>query len=102
MMGNLAGIATLDHEPAQRSVRNQGGRADGISGFFIIVMVIAGRGVTGSSGLFADDREPIWRVAEENVRNFFHQRCAISLLAVSRIKDHQFPPVRERPRASAA
>lgn len=98
MAGNSCGITASQHESPQGSVRNQGRSADRISGFFIVVVVIAGRGVAR----FAYDREAVWRVAEENVRDFFHQCSTISLLAVRRIEDHQLPAIRQRARASAA
>ena len=102
MVGNLGRIASLDHEPAQRRVGDQGGRANGISGFFIIVIVIPSRGALGQVPLLTDDRETVRRMTQEDVRDFFHQCGPISLLAVSGIENYQFPPVRQGPRASAA
>src|SRR5215471_1459782 len=102
MLGNLGGITSPDHETAERRVRDQGGRANGISGFFIVVIVIPSRGVLRQVRLLADDRETVRCMTQEDVRNFFHQRGPISLLAVSGIEDHQSPPVRQGPRASAA
>jgi len=99
MVGNLGSIASPHDEPAQRGVRNQGGRAHGVSGLFIIVIVIAGRGALESNGLFAVNRETVRRMAQEDVCDFFHQRRAISLLTMSGIENHQFPPVRQGPRA---
>src|SRR5215831_6759139 len=109
VVGNLGGIPSLNYEPAQRSVGHQRRRANRISSFFIIVIVVTGRGVTRSRRLFTDarrlftdDRQAVWRMAQENVRDFFHQRGAISLVAVSGIEDYQFPAVRQGSRASAA
>ena len=92
MVGNLGTIASPDHESAQRSVRNQGGRANGVSGFFIIVIVIASRSALECNSL----------LAQEDVCDFFHQGSAISPLTVSGIENHQFPPVRQGPRARAS
>src|SRR5215471_17012104 len=102
MAGNLGTIASPEHQPAQRSVRNQGGRANGVSGFFIIVIVIASRSALGGNGLFGVNGETVWRVAQEDVCDFFHQGSAISLLTVSGTENHQFPPVRQGPRACAS
>ena len=99
MVGNLGTIASPDHESAQRSVRNQGGRANGVSGFFIIVIVIARRSALECNSLLGVNRETVWRVAQEDVCDFFHQGRAISLMTVSGIENHQFPPVRQGPRA---
>ena len=87
MSRNLACSPALAHEAAQGFVRNQGRSANRISGLFVIVIVVASQSFISSSTLPygrvpADDRETVCLVAQEDVRNFFHQRGAISLLAV--------------------
>ena len=85
--GNLARSPALDDEAAQGFVRDQGRSANRISGLFVIVIIVASQCLASSSTIPhgrspADNRETIWLMAQEDVRNFFHQGGAISLLAV--------------------
>ena len=61
---------------------------------------LPGRGPRGR--VSANRRQAIRLVTEEDVRDFFHQRGAITSRAVRRIQDHDAPTIRQRSRASAA
>jgi hypothetical protein len=103
-------ISSFNDHPAQRRVGHERRGADRIGRFFVRVVVLArdyfagrrttlaglpGRGPRGQ--VSANSRQAIWLVAEKDVRDFFHQRGAISSRAVRRIQDDQTPAIRQWP-----
>lgn len=85
MTRNLFRRSARQHKAAQRLIRNQRGSTDGVGRFFVIVIVVAGAGSASPClgvRVTANNRQPIRLVPEKDVRDFFHQGGAVSLLAM--------------------
>ena len=103
MASDLESRAARGNESAERRIRNQRRGANRVGSFLVIVIVIARDDSLFSIRLLRrHDREAVRRMSEKYMSNLFHQRSAVSLLAVGRIENHQPPSVRQGPRAGTA
>lgn len=73
MAGNFVGRTAGRDKPAQRAVRNQGGGADSIRRFFIVMIVIASKDpFLAAWWISGYNCQTVWRVTKKNMRDFFH------------------------------
>src|SRR5688572_22866642 len=97
--GNFKRSLTVQHKLPQSSIWHQRGSASRIGCFFIDLAVIPGNGSTAM--ILRLDIQAAGLVAEENVRDFFHQSSVSAHRRMRRIKNDYAAPIGQRPRSGA-
>ena len=100
VLRDLPGSLPLGDELFERTERHERGRADGVGGLLVLVVVIARDGLAVL--VLGDDVQAVGLVAQKDVADLFHQRRVVARRAVLRVEDDEPPAVRQRARRRPA